>query len=269
MSKALSKTAVEKEKGQLRDDITTLGISYREKVYLLGGRLRVLQEQLGGGFKSYLDTLPISKQTAYNWMNANKRIEEGEDPENVSDLYTLESPKDSSSPKVGLGNKGLMNDSDENESETEVVEADENEQEEPENEPWDEPEEEEIQTTEATVVEPARDRFGQNILPSLTEIFATGKQYNVWRKAMSDVKSEMTKIGGMPGYEGLEKKFIGSRFRNVLELINTSRPYCVCPVCGGDGGLGSVCGYCKGKGWMNKMQYHATPGEFKEGLEVK
>ena len=125
-----------------------------------------------------------------------------------------------------------------------------------------------VKKTDAVVVDkPSKDRFGQKVPAKLNDVFATDTQYNQWRNQISDVKSDMIEVGGQPGFERIEEKFIKARFENLFELIRIARPYCVCPVCSGDGGVGSVCGYCKGNGWMTKQVFHATPEEFKTGLK--
>ncbi|MBI9019605.1 MAG: DUF3102 domain-containing protein [Phycisphaerae bacterium] len=125
-----------------------------------------------------------------------------------------------------------------------------------------EPETSELPVT-ANVVNVVKDRNGMMIQENLKPIFETCKQYNIWRNTLNGVKAEMDSMSDQDGFKALDRRYTDSRFKNVLELLTFAKPYCVCPVCGGDGGLGSVCGYCQGNGWITKRQLEMMPKEYK------
>jgi len=52
--------------------------------------------------------------------------------------------------------------------------------------------------------------------------------------------------------------------QNIIDMIKFTRPWAVCPYCGGDGGVGGNCDPCHGRGWMQKLQWDAVPEEMQE-----
>ena len=88
----ITRNIIENEKENLQKDIFSLAVNTSKRINILGGRLRKLKSQIDSEeFTIYLEGLPISQRTAYNWMKANERIEAGENPENISKLYIIES----------------------------------------------------------------------------------------------------------------------------------------------------------------------------------
>ncbi len=266
----MAKTAIkalEKKKDALRQDIVDLALSTRERINVLGGRLRELHAEMPGQFEEYLDTLPISRRTAYNWINANKRIESGEQPENISDLYTLESGQCA---KVAHANSVVTSTYGDSESENDEEEYEKDGPVEDEEE-WEyETEPEEIKTAEATVIDTARvkkDRFGQEIPEHLHAVFTAIKTYEKWTGQLALVKKDIKAVIGEIGFTDIEDKYVDSRFANLYEVLRSAQAYCICPVCAGEGGLGSKCGHCRGTGYMTKRIFHTLPEEYKVGLD--
>ena len=234
----------------------------------------IKQELPRGKFTDALNSFSdVHERTARNYMKVYKAWGNDELPENctLSKAYRQIAGKpETENAPVSNENKGLTEENIEPEDDLldDIEGLEDEEAEESADDDFEYEQPKVVKKTDAVVVDkPSKDRFGQKVPAKLNDVFATGTQYNQWRNQISDVKSDMIEVGGQPGFERIEEKFIKARFENLFELIRIARPYCVCPVCSGDGGVGSVCGYCKGNGWMTKQVFHATPEEFKTGLK--
>ncbi len=273
----MAKAAIKKSKDPLLDACDAWHNSGKQHVkdmIVLGQRLIEKKAEISGSFVKFVKSdLPICYETARVCMRAYELYADDRLPENygVGDIFKLVNSKEK---LLATGNstenKGLTSENTESEDnlldDIEGLEDEEAEESTDDDFEYEQPKV--VKKTDAVVVDkPSKDRFGQKVPARLNDIFATDTQYNQWRNQISDVKSEMIEVGGQPGFERIEEKFIKARFENLFELIRIARPYCVCPVCSGDGGVGSVCGYCKGNGWMTKQVFHATPEEFKAGLK--
>lgn len=263
--------AIEEEKNAIRDGINEFGLDTREKMIQWGERLRLLQPKIRGEFEDFLETLPISKRTAYNWITASKQLAEGKKADKISNLFTYET--NDSSATFADGDSVLTRTYEKSDDENDNFvydDDDENMEDECEDdwEPINSP-----MSVEAKVInndKTPRDRFNQDIPVVLEPIFGeVAQQYKLWKKQLSVIKQEMNKRSGEFGYESLEARYIKTRFDNLYELIRLAEPYSVCIVCQGDGGTGSNCKTCNSKGWITEPIYNAIPAEFKIGLQTK
>ena len=52
--------------------------------------------------------------------------------------------------------------------------------------------------------------------------------------------------------------------QNIIDMVKFTRPWAVCPYCGGDGGVGGNCDTCHGLGWLRNLEWKAVPDDMKE-----
>jgi hypothetical protein len=262
----MSKTiivAIENEKKDIREGIAEFGLHTRDKIIYWGERLRLLQPKIRGEFEEYLDTLPISNRTAYNWITASKQMAEGKKAEKISKLFTYE-PSESSA-KVASGDSVTASTYDELEAENDEIDEEEEDE-------W-EPKTCKPVSVQAHVIDNDKtqlDRYGQEIpetmIPVFTEVSGNFKR---WKRTLESVKKEMMDNLGEMGYEWLDKRTIEPRFDNLYEILRMAQPHCVCPVCQGDGGIGANCKVCQGRGRITKPIFNAVDDDFKVGLNIK
>lgn len=127
-------------------------------------------------------------------------------------------------------------------------------------------------SVKATVIDNDKtplDRFKQEIPETLQPVFGeVAQNFKRWKQTLESVKKEMIDNLDELGYEWLDQKYIKPRFDNIYELLRMAEPYCVCPVCQGDGGMGAKCKVCLGRGRVTKPIFNAIPDDYKIGLDI-
>ena len=246
----ITRTIVDKEKENLKQDIFNLAVNTAKRINILGSRLRKIKSQVDSEeFTIYIEELPISKKTAYNWMRASERIEAGEQSEKISKLYTLESAPSVKVTQSDVDSQGVTSKKDEKTAEKD----------------------DEKETPESNNVDKEPEynyKYDKNkhVIPEELEyvMIDTVGCFEDWRTRINDIKREMKEQNENDGHDYLDLKIINNRIENVKSALKTAIPHCVCPSCGGDGGCGSVCGDCKGKGWVTVGLYHGITQEIKD-----
>ena len=111
------------------------------------------------------------------------------------------------------------------------------------------------------------DRFKQDIPIQIDYHFKEAQsRYKHHIATIKTLQVGMKEDAGSEGFELLDEKQIEPRLKDIKSLLKFARPHCICPACSGDGGCGSKCGHCKGKGWMVEGEFRMLPSEYKEGL---
>lgn len=116
-------------------------------------------------------------------------------------------------------------------------------------------------------VEPVKDEVGQPITD--TAILAAFNRRGEIRRLMqipSDLKSTVKGMVGAnnPLVADLDENQFEAACNNLHRMLRFCQPYAVCPWCQGDHANKADCRACKGRGWVNQLQYDQAPAEFKK-----
>ncbi len=113
------------------------------------------------------------------------------------------------------------------------------------------------------------DKAGVEIPDELIPIWQDAQvKFGAWRQQLNQMLADAQrwKESGVPCMQHIHIDNFRHQIDQVKEDIKFSRPYAVCPYCGGDGGVDGNCRACNGGGWVNEMQYAACPSEFKQNM---
>ena len=108
------------------------------------------------------------------------------------------------------------------------------------------------------------DEVGRDLPEPLVDIFSRSdkeikevQQYlNSALKCVSDHANKLD-----PLWQTMPFQTITTAINDAKRALKLSKPYAVCPYCGGDG---ENCDACKGRGWLNEMQWRVVPEEIKQ-----
>lgn len=126
----------------------------------------------------------------------------------------------------------------------------------------------EVEKREAKAAEPPTDRHGHEIPKRLRETWTRIpelkgliQKLQTIAKTIADAKDGRDEL-----YAYVHAQQIAGDLNNAVVHLRRAIPYCLCPVCGGDGGECQHCraaGERRGKGWCNRPVYDIVPAELK------
>ncbi len=122
-------------------------------------------------------------------------------------------------------------------------------------EPADEPDEPDVAAVLDARGEPVtQERFQR--------IFAHSARFGAIMSALKSIKAQLSELDEMPAGEVLHQqiKAIERDRRNIYAAVKFSKPWAVCPYCGGSASH-SECGGCKGRGWVTKEVFDQSPAK--------
>lgn len=91
-------------------------------------------------------------------------------------------------------------------------------------------------------------------------IFAHSDRFGSIMRSLKSLKKEISDLDSMPAGEVLHEQIqaIERDRRNIYSAVKFSKPWAVCPYCGGSASH-SECGGCKGRGWVTKEVFDQSP----------
>lgn len=108
---------------------------------------------------------------------------------------------------------------------------------------------------------PVTDARGSPVTdPKFREVFTHGAKFLVFGRHVAAIKGMLREILEGPAGSVLaeQRQDIERDRQNILSAIKFSRPYAVCPYCGGNR---DDCTGCKGRGWVTKEAWDQSPAK--------
>lgn len=96
--------------------------------------------------------------------------------------------------------------------------------------------------------------------PKFREVFEHGAKFMVFGRHVAAIKGMLREILEGPAGNVLaeQRQDIERDRQNILSAIKFSRPYAICPYCGG---RQEKCQGCKGRGWVTKEAFDQSPAK--------
>jgi hypothetical protein len=202
----------------------------------------------GGGFVAWLkENVPLSKTTAYRWMELYEHCgqDESQFPNvgNLGDAYRLlEEKRAATKPEKKGDESGTPDKPADSGSQTPVTDA---------------------KNPRADAESPPLDADGREIPGHLGETFAEAKEFRRFAMTLSVLKGQVARaVKANPrAYSQFSENAFRQAVGNAYRALTMSAPHIICSYCGGEDG--GACRACGGTAFLSKAQARCVPREMR------